>query len=264
MEKKQKSHAAAPAVQKSAEGWRGKICHFCEKFERIANAAAAPLPSPRIKLWLAGFFHPEETYEKVEKNATLAGLAWNLILFYIAYSAIFFLFMLALTSSLPPDEMLSFGLQKNPDIPSIAFGSLVISPLVSTFFAMFAFAVVFASARLLGGKGNYVRQANSMSLVLCGSNLLLLASMCVAFALFAPSFILRGSAFIGTIVSLLALLASVPLLMLFLAILLYTIYAYYLVVKKAHQLSAWKAAGAIANAAALVVLLEISLNAMLA
>ena len=264
MEKKQKSRAAAPAAQKSAEGWRGKICHFSEKFEQIVNAAAAPLPSPRMKLWLAGFFHPEETYEKAEKNATLAGLAWNLILFYIAYSAIFFIFMLVLTSSLPSEDLLSMGLQKNPDIPAIALGSLVISPLVSTFFAMFAFAVVFASARLLGGKGNYFRQANSMSLVLCGSNTLLLAMMCIAFAIFIPSFILRGSAFIGTIVSLLALLASVPVLLLFLAILLYTIYAYYLVVRKAHQLSAWKAAGAIAIAAALVVLLDISLNAVLA
>ena len=264
MEKKQKSHAAAPAAQKSRGGHIGRIYNFSEKFEHIVNAAAAPLPSPRIKLWLAGFFHPEETYEKAEKSATLAGLAWNLVLFYIAYSVIFFIFMLALTSSLTSEDLLAMGLQKNPDIPTIAFGSLVISPLVSTFVAIIAFAVVFASARALGGKGNYVKQANSMSLVLCGSNTLLLVLMCIAFAIFIPSFILRGSAFIGTIVSLLTLLASVPVLLLFLAILLYTIYAYYLVVRKAHNLSAWKAAGAIAIAAALVVLLDISLNAVLA
>ena len=263
MGKKEKSRIATPAAQKILGGWKGKVYGFAWKFEHAVNAAASPLPSNRIKLWLAGFFHPEETYEKEEKGATLMGLAGNLILFYMAYSFIFFLFMLALTSNLPAEDLLAMGMQKNPDIAKIALGSLVLSPIVSTFFALAAFAAVFMPARALGGNGTYVKQAHSMSLVLCGSNMLLLALMCLAFAIFLPSFLLRDSAFAGTIVSIVTLLANVPVLLMCVAILLYTIYAYYLVVRKSHGLSAWKAVGAIAIAAAIVVLADIAINIVL-
>ena len=245
-------------------GWADWVCRFAGKFEHAVNAAAAPLPSPRIKLWLAGYFHPEQTYEKVEKNASLAGLVGNLILFYIAYSSIFFLFMLALTSSLSSEDLLLMGLQKHPDIAKIALESLVIGPIVSAFSALFAFALVFASARILGGNGTYVRQANSMSLVLCGSNMLLLAFMCVAFAILMPAFALKDFAFVGTIVSILTAIANVPVLLLCLLILLYSIYSHYLVVKRAHGLTAWRAAGAIAIAAVAVVLIDMALNAAFA
>ncbi|MFA5929554.1 MAG: YIP1 family protein [Candidatus Micrarchaeia archaeon] len=264
MGKKAKTRIEAPAGPKGDGGWKGKLCHFAGKFEKLVNAAAAPLPSPRIKLWLAGFFHPEETYEKVEKSATLAGTAANLIIFYFAYSLIFFLFMLALTSSLSQEDLLSMGLQKSPDLASIALGSIVVGPFVSAFFAMFAFATVFASARLLGGKGEYVKQANSMSLVLCGGNTLLLAFMCIAFAIFMPSFAMRDSAFFGTIVSIITALLNIPILLICFAILLYSVYAHYLVVKKSHGLSAVRTAGAIVTAAAFIVLLEIGINAWLA
>ncbi|MCX6770491.1 MAG: YIP1 family protein [Candidatus Micrarchaeota archaeon] len=242
----------------------GRIYGFAEKFEHAVDAASAPLPSQGIKLWLAGFFRPEETYEKVEKTATLAGLAGNLLIFYFAYSLIFFLFMLVLTSSLSEGDLLSMGLQKSPDLAQAALGSLVIGPIASALSALFAFALVFISARVLGGDGTYAKQANSMSLVLCGSNILLLAFMCVAFAIFIPSFLLRDSAFVGSIVSIATLLASLPLFLMCLAILVYTIYAYYLVARKAHNISSWRAAGAIVIAAALVVLLDIALNAVLA
>jgi len=264
MQKKSKTQVAAQIAPKNSGGWTGKAHGLAEKFEKIVNAVAAPLPSPRIRLWLAGFFHPDETYGKVEKNATLVGMTINLLIFYIAYSTIFFLFMLALTTILPADDLLSMGLQKNPDIVKIALGSLVLSPVVSAFFAMFAFAAVFASARVLGGKGTYVKQANSMSLVLCGSNMMLLVLMCLAFAIFMPSFILRDSEIAGAIVSIATLLASIPVLLMCLAILLYSIYAHYLVVRKAHDLSSWRAAGAMAIAAVFIVLLDIVLNAALA
>ncbi len=256
MGKKATPRTKAPDGPKGADGWMGRIYRFAEKFEKTANAAAAPLPSPRIRLWLAGFFHPEETYEKVEKDASLAKIVVNLLIFYFAYSLIFFLFMLALTSSLPADDLLSMGLKKNPDLAQIAIGSLVAGPFVSAFFALAAFAVVFVPARVLGGKGTYVKQSHSMALVLCGSNTLLLALVCIAFAIFLPSFILRDSAFVGTIVSLLTLLANVPVLLLCLAIFLYTAYAYYLVVRKAHGLSAVRSAISIVIAAAIVVLAD--------
>jgi len=256
-----KDHVAAQAAPSG--GWRQNAHGFAEKFERVANAAAAPLPSPRIRLWLAGFFHPEETYEKVGKDATLAGLAGNLILFYIAYSLIFFLFMLLLSSGLSQEDLLSIGLQKNPDIAKIAVGSLVLGPIASTAFALAVFAMVFIGARILGGKGTYVKQANSMALVLCGSNTLLLALMCIAFVIFLPSFILRDYAFLGTIVSIAGLLANVPVLALCVAILLYTMYAHYLVVRKSHGLSAARAVAAIVIAVALVLLSDVAISAIL-
>jgi len=256
MEKKSKSRVAAQSAPKNVGGWKEGIYRIVEKFEHVVNSSAAPLPSSRIKLWLAGFFHPEETYEKVEKNATLVGLAENLILFYIAYSLIFFLFTLALISTLSSEDLLPMGLQKTPDIVTIALDSLVLSPIVSTFFAMFAFAVVFLSARILGGNGTYVKQANSMALVLCGSNTLLLVLMCLAFAIFLPSFLLRDAAFTGAVVSIATAIANIPVLLLCLSILIYSIYAYYLVVKKAHNLSTWKAVGTMVITAALVLLVD--------
>ena len=274
MGKKANPRIAAPVTPKkdllhSLLGWfpliggKERTHRFAEKFEHFINAAAAPLPSPRIKLWLAGFFHPQETYGKVEKNATLAGIAINLIIFYFAYSLIFFLFMLALTSSLSAEDLLQMGLQKHPDVAKIALESLAAGPIMSTISALFAFGLIFLAARVLGGKGNYVKQANSMSLVLCGSNTLLLAFMCVAFAIFTPSFIMRDSAFIGTIVSIFTAIVNIPILLLCLLILLYSIYAHYLVVKQAHNLTAVRAAGAIVIAAALIVLLDMALNAAL-
>jgi len=264
MGKKSNLHIAAPAEPKKIGGWKGRIYLFAEKFERAVNAAAAPLPSPRIKLWLAGFFHPEETYEKVEKNASLVGIAANLIIFYFSYFLIFYLFMLAFTSSLSANDLAEMGLRQNPDIAQIALASLLVDPLVSTFLALAQFALVFASARMLGGNGTFVKQANSMSLVLCGSSTILLALVCAAFAIFTPAFILRDSPFLGTIVSLITAIVNVPILLLCMAILLYSIYAHYIVVKKAHNLSSWRAAGAIAITIGLIVLFYIVLDAVLA
>jgi len=263
MGKKTKSHAAGPPAENNDGSWTRKALGFAGKFEKVANAAAAPLHSQRVELWLAGFFHPDDIYEKAG-NPGLPGIAQNLAIFYLAYSLVFFLFMLALTSILSPDELLSMGLQESPDIPQIALSSLVISPIVSTFFALMAFFIVFISARVLGGKGTYARQANSMSLVLCGSNTILLAFICIAFAIFTPSFILRNSGFAGTIVSILTMLITLPIFLVCIAILLYSIYAYYLVVRKAHSLSAWRSASALVMAAVIVVLIEIALNAALA
>ncbi|MFA6907581.1 MAG: YIP1 family protein [Candidatus Micrarchaeia archaeon] len=263
MARKEKSSAAAAAPQKSAEGWAGKAYGIAGKFEQLVARAASPLPSPRIKLWLAGFFHPGETYDKVEKGATLAGVAANLIIFYFAYFLVFFLFMLALTSSLSAEDMAEMGLRQNPDILQIALVSLLIDPLVSTFLAMAQFALVFIAARLVGGKGTYAKQANSMSLVLCGSSTLLLAFVCAAFVIFIPAFALRHSAFIGTVVSIMTALVNAPILLLCFAIFLYSVYAHYAVVKRAHGLSPWRAAGAIAIAAGFIALLYIALGAMM-
>ena len=79
MGKKATPRTKAPDGPKGADGWMGRIYRFAEKFEKTANAAAAPLPSPRIRLWLAGFFHPEETYEKVEKDACIEKLGFPVI-----------------------------------------------------------------------------------------------------------------------------------------------------------------------------------------
>jgi hypothetical protein len=263
MEKKPKSHHPAPSAPKSYDGWIGKMRQFAEKFEQAVNAAAAPLPSSRIKLWLAGFFRPEETYEKAEKSASLIGITTNLLIFYFSYFLLFYLFMLAFTSSLPAKDLAEMGLRQNPDLVQIALVSLLIDPLVSAFLALAQFAVVFAAARALGGTGTYVKQANSMSLVLCGSSALLLAFVCIGFAVFMPSFALRDSAFLGTIVSIITAFVNIPIIILCMAILLYSIYAYYAVVKKAHGLSSRRAAGAIAMAIGFIILMFIVLDAIL-
>jgi hypothetical protein len=260
---KKASHSEMPPPAPKKGGWKGRTYGLAEKFELVVNAVAAPLPSPRIKLWLAGFFHPVETYENVEARANIAGIAANLLIFYFAYSLVFFLFMLALTSLLPADELQSMGIQKSPDLAQVALGSLVIGPVASVISAFIAFALVFLPARAFGGRGTFAKQANSMALVLCGSNALLLAFMCVVFVIFLPSFILRDSLMLGATASIAAMLASIPIFLLCLAILLYAIYAYFLVIRKAHGLSSLRAAGAALIAAALIVLLDAAIAALM-
>ena len=256
MGKKATTKPIAADAPKNGMGIAGRFLGIAAKFEAVADAAAAHVPSPRARMWLDGFFHPEATYDKVEKGASVASLSQNLIIFYFAYSLIFFLFMLALTSSLPAQDLTPMGPQKNPDVAQIAVGSLIVGPIASTITALLAFGLVFISARALGGKGTFAKQANSMSLVLCGSNTLLLAFMCIVFAIFLPSFLLKDSLFLGATASLVAMLASVPIFILCLVILLYSLYAYFLVVRKAHSLPSWRAAGVILIAAALVVVLD--------
>ena len=197
------------------------------------------------------------------RSATQAELAFNLVFFYFFYSLLFFLFMLGLTAVLPQDELFGIGLNPNPDLAQIALGSLVVGPVASAITALAAFALIYLPARALGGNGGYVKQAYAMSLLLCASNVLLLSFALAAFAVLVPSYLAQGSLVLGALLALLGILVNIPVFLASLAILLYTIYAYYLVVRKAHGLSQWRAAGAIAVAAVLVFLTDAAVGWLL-
>ncbi|MFA6214454.1 MAG: hypothetical protein WC717_04220 [Candidatus Micrarchaeia archaeon] len=263
MGKKASQRTQAAAMPEGGGGWRGKLRDSALKFEQYSYAAASRLPSQRIMLWLKGFFRPGETCGRAEKNANFLGVAANLLLFYIAYSLIFFLFMLAFTSLLSAEERLYMGLENSPDLAQIAISSLVAGPVASTLSVLAAFAAVFICARALGGNGAFARQADAMSRVLFGSNTLILASILLAFAISLPAFLLRKSAFLGALAGIAAALASLPLFLLCLAIAIYSIYAYYLVVRKAHNLAPWRAAGAIVAAAAILLAADAALGMLL-
>lgn len=248
--------AKQPALKApAAGGWKGKICDAAAKFEAIAYRAASLLPSGRLKLWLDGFFRPQEAHDRAG-SVPLSELFGNLLLFYFIYSAIFLAAMVAVTSLLAPADAAMLGFEAPSDPLWSALTLLVANTIVSAISALFAFALIFASALALGGKGKYVRQSYPMSLVLCGSNALLLGVVACALLTFVPAYLLRGVFLAGEIASLAAILANVPLLLLCVAIILYTLYAYYLVVKKAHNLSSWRAAAAMLLAALLVLLID--------
>jgi hypothetical protein len=262
MGKKAKAQAAIAKAIAEDKSWKGRLARACRKFESVAMAAAAPLPSPRIKLWLAGFFHPEETYDKLGKIA-LSELFGNLIIFYFAYSAIFLAATLVLTSTLTPDEAMAMGFQAPQDPIWSALTVLVANTIVSAVSVLFAFALIFAAAVALGGKGGYAKQTYAMSLVLCGSNVLLLCLVAAAFAAFIPAYLFKGVFMLEELSSLAAMAVNLPLLLLCLAVLLYSIYAYCLLVKKAHNISKWRAVASMLIAAALVVLIDFVLNRLI-
>jgi hypothetical protein len=254
---------AASGGDSGEGGWRGWLLSAACRFESVVNAAAARIPSSRLRMWLSFFFHPEEEYAKAAGRATPAELAFNLIFFYFFYSLLFFLFMLGLTSILPPEELLPIGLNPNPDLAQIALGSLVVGPIASAVTVLAAFALICLPARALGGTGSYVRQAYAMSLLLCASNVLLLSFALAAFAVLVPSYLAQGSLALGALLAVLGMLVNVPVFLACAAIVLYTIYAYYLVVMKAHGLSSWRAAGSIAAAAALAILADAAVGWLL-
>lgn len=255
--------AGATGSRGAEGGWRGWLVAAAGRFESIVGSIAARIPSSRLRMWLSFFFHPEEEYGKVAARATPGELAFNLIFFYFFYSLLFFLFMLGLSSLLPPEELLPIGLNPSPDVAQIALGSLVVGPVASTITVLVAFASIYLPARALGGTGSYVRQAYAMSLLLCGSNALLLAFALSALAVLVPSYLAQGSFLLGTLLALLGILVNVPVFLACVAILLYTVYAYYLVARKAHGLSSWRAAGAIAVAAVLVFLADAAVGWLL-
>jgi hypothetical protein len=263
MGKKTKMKQAAAVAPEGKLGWGGFIERAWQRFESIANAAASPIPSSRLKMWLSSFFHPEEMHGELEAKASWFGLVSNLLIFYFFYSLVFFVFMLALSSTLAPQEALSMGLAPNPDISQIALGSLVAGPIVSCASILLVFALVFAAARVLGGNGGYLSQSYPMSLVLCGSNAVLLALICVAFALFLPAFAAKDSPAIGGFLSMAAAIVNLPIMIACLAVFLYSLHAYYLLVKKAHGLSSYRAAGAIALAAACVLAIDFALSRLM-
>jgi len=260
MGKKAKPQPALNAP--AAAGWRGRIYDAAAKFEAVAAMAASPLPSGRLKAWLAGFFHPRKACA-AGGGATFSGLFSNLLLFYFAYSAVFLAAMLAATSLMEPSDAALLGFAAPEGHLWQALTLLVANTVVSAASALFAFALVFVSALAFGGKGGYVRQSYPMSLVLCGSNALLLGIVACAALTFVPAYLLRGVFLLAELASLAAVLANVPLLALCLAIILYTIYAYYLVVRQVHGLSSLRAAGAMALAALLVLLVDSAARAVM-
>ena len=106
MGKKEKTAHARLAAQAKG-GWldrqygaaKGKLFGIAGNFEQVVTSAAGRIPSNRLKMWVSGFFHPEEACGETGAKVAPAELALNLLVFYFVYSVIFFMFMLALTSS---------------------------------------------------------------------------------------------------------------------------------------------------------------------
>jgi len=249
MAKKAKKTKAAPEPQ---GGWKGKLLEAWQKFGNALESSAAKLSWKRPSLWLAGFFHPEETYGKEGGHATLPELFGNLLIFYFVYSAIFFAVLVAVTSLVPQAEADLMGFRKPENILWTGISLMVANTAVSALGAIAMFAFIYIAAKALGGKGDYVKPSYFLSLVLCGENVILLLFALAGLILLAPTYLVKGVLILDLIFMLGAVVIGIPLLLFCLAIILYSIYAYYIVVKKAHELSSWKAVGSIVVGMALV------------
>ena len=151
------------------------------------------------------------------------------------------------------------GQKTSPFSPEFALSAVVLEPVLNTVFMLFTLALVYASARLLGGRANYAVQSQAVSQVFMGW-MSILALFMVAISLL----LLIASPFspyttIGTIVS---FLTGIPILLLFAAsflVFLYGLYKIYLAIRAVHNLSTIRAAAVVLVTVAFVVLLNILL-----
>ncbi|MCX8197616.1 MAG: YIP1 family protein [Candidatus Micrarchaeota archaeon] len=176
------------------------------RFLNVANGF--PFSSTTTK-WITAFFRPEAVFKIEAENATALGAAKNFVAYGLLTGAA--IGVAGFTISALSGDM-SGALS--------ALTSVVLFP-VSVFVVGFILsAILFAFAKIVGGKGKFSQQTYVLSLLIGGSALLQL-----------PFQVLALLPLIGIIFNIPILLISV-----------YSMYSQYKLIKEAHQLSSLKAA----------------------
>jgi hypothetical protein len=180
--------------------------------ETLVFAAEKVLPGRRMGLWLEAFLHPEKTIDSEHGKATFGNTLVHLVL--IGLMAGLVMGVSLVISSFFDPQMALLSLQKG--LVRIFIADLLIALGIGFVFS----AVLCLLARLFEGKGKYMEQAHGIALVYGGQ---ILVS-----ALFN---LLAGIPILGAIMF--------PIL---LAIGVYALYNYYLVVKHVQRISGFRTA----------------------
>lgn len=188
-----------------------------EKFEAGAEKA---LPGRRLGLWLEAFLHPEKTIDAERKNATSWNILVHLVLIGLTAAIIMWVSLLISSLFVPATPMLL-------GIVRIFIADILIALVIGFVLS----ALLFLLARLCGGKGAYLEQAQGITLVYGGQIL-----VSAVFSL------LSGIPALGAIIF--------PILV---AIGIYALYNYYLVVRHVQRISGFKTVAIIAISLLLLV-----------
>ncbi len=260
MDKKLRPLPPAPANEKKpgiTDGIRAKF----SQFESLFLGTAVKYNLPFLKIWLSAYFHPAQAWEKEKKSASLKSAAINLLFFYFAFAAVFFVFAV-ISHSLLGKMQAKAGAAPLPNPSDYALQILAIGPVTDTLFMFVSLFLLFVSSRLLGGKASFKEQSYMVSLLFCGA-------MSLATVFILPSFIslLLTSLFTGFSMADMLVLVLGPLIALvffigLFASIIYGLFSLYRMVKCANQISGVRAAGAIACTVALIILLNVLLLAL--
>jgi hypothetical protein len=186
---------------------------FYSSFEGVAMSAVSAIPIPLLGTWIKAYFNPEEALESEKANATLAGIAANLIFAGAMLAVVSIIINIGLmvgnpSVALPHDALVLF------------LSIFVILPIIVILFGFIGSAVLFILSKLLGGSGGYTKQTLGIAMVYGGWTIIA-----------APFTILAQLPAIGDVFSLLAMIIQ-----------LFMFYSIYRVVKSVHSLSSVSAA----------------------
>lgn len=249
---------AAVSEKEKKPGLMDTVREKFAQFESIFLGTASKHNLPFLKGWFLAYFHPAETCESELKNASLKSAAINLLVFYFAFSAMFFVFA-SLSYYFAGGAQALSGKQAQFNPLSLAPQILVLEPVLNTVFMFVSLSLLFISAKLMGGKATFQAQSYLVSLSFCGIMAIASAFTLLAFAALLITSLFSGFSIIDTLALLIGPLISLFFFLLLLGSFIYGLYSFYRVVKAAHRLSGVRTVGAIACSVALVVLLNVAL-----
>lgn len=231
---------------------------WIEKFESAALAVASRTKSKRLSIWVSSFFHPDAAAQSAEKDASVRSTAYNLLLFYFAFSLAFFI--VAAVSYL-----LSGKPGQSPDLlnPAMAVQIILLEPLLNTAVMFLTLGLVYLSARLLGGKAGYVKQAYAIALVFAGwmsiiAFLLLSISMLLLAAASFPAYTTAGA-----VAALITGIPALSILLVSIGVFLYGLLQICRAVSAVHGITMLRAAAALALVVVFIIVLNVALLAVL-
>jgi hypothetical protein len=211
--------SCAPAGKDSTGGLLFAIDSFC-------MSVASLFPFLPFKSWVSAYFRPEETFEYERKNTGWLGLLGNVSLALAVYGTS------TMFSAIMAVYVFPNPLVGKATIPIIALGTVALLVLLCMAFFISA-AISFGVARGLGGNGGFVEQTRIMALQMGGY-----------FLLAMPLAVLGAVPYAGVLFGMAHLL-----------LLLYWLYAYYLLLRKVHGLSLMRTLAVYAAPIAALVLL---------
>lgn len=222
--------------------------------EKIAKKAVLLSEKAGMEKWVLPYFDPKAACEKTEKKPSFPSILLNLLYLYFLFSAFLFCTHLAMfyiiAPSLPAKSQQDLRLY-NPLDPSFLFITFVVNPAFRTMLALIFLTIVFAAAKLLGGKAGYDFQTYALSNALAGGVVvysfflaLLTLDMAIA-AFFSPGlpFVLLSLA--GSLIIAAAIASFI-----------YWLHQMCKTVEIVHQISFFRALGAMASSMLLFIILK--------
>ncbi|VVB98938.1 Uncharacterised protein [uncultured archaeon] len=241
------------AKKQAASGKPGLL----SKAENAITTLVSGLPF--VPGWMKFFFRPTESC-KGEKG-TLCSAATSLFVFYSCFSVLFLLvfgayYLIAQGRAALP------GVQSMPPFPTMAFNILVVETVTNFAGMCLVLSILFAAAKLLGGKGKFAQHCHCLSMAFCGMMAPVTVFTAAIFLLEGAALVFSQSPAYSSIAQLAAFVVAAPLALAALAFMLYGIYSFFRALGAVHAFSGLRTAAAAAIAIAIVAAINLAFEAL--